>query len=205
VKSKEGSTKENLIKISVELFSRQGFSGTSIRQIASAEGIKESSIYYHFANKEAILQAILDYQIQGFQKAEEIIAEARPKLDSITDPVEAWMAGVQAFVAAMPPLSQKIGRVIFNEIYYHQGCRRFYLDVLQKARLELTEDILSSMVARGMIHCPDIPKTAFCYVSLLQGFDIKHNLQIMEGRDPEECRKELLEHIRYFIGNLKQF
>ncbi|MBD5093248.1 MAG: TetR/AcrR family transcriptional regulator [Subdoligranulum sp.] len=52
-------TKENILMVSLELFSQRGFSAVSIRDICKEVNIKESSIYYHFQNKRAILEELL--------------------------------------------------------------------------------------------------------------------------------------------------
>ncbi len=54
-----GNTKERLIEAALELFAEKGYDGTSVDEIAQAVGIKGPSIYDHFKNKEAILQAIV--------------------------------------------------------------------------------------------------------------------------------------------------
>ena len=45
--------------MSLDLFSVQGFEATSISQIASAVGIRKASLYSHFENKQAILDALV--------------------------------------------------------------------------------------------------------------------------------------------------
>ena len=73
----------------VELFSRKGFHGTSVRELARKAGIKESSLYNHYQGKEAILEAILAYQLEGFQRAAEALDQLKmTPVDDITDPVE---------------------------------------------------------------------------------------------------------------------
>ena len=52
-------TKETILMVSLELFSQRGFSAVSIRDICKKVNIKESSIYYHFQNKRAILEELL--------------------------------------------------------------------------------------------------------------------------------------------------
>jgi AcrR family transcriptional regulator len=44
---------------SLEFFSKNGYAGASIRQIAKAVGIRESAIYNHYKSKEEIFLAIL--------------------------------------------------------------------------------------------------------------------------------------------------
>ena len=55
------NNKEKIFEKSIALFSENGYEGVSIRKIASAVGIKESSIYNHYKSKESILDAILAY------------------------------------------------------------------------------------------------------------------------------------------------
>ncbi len=54
------TTKEKIILESLKLFSRKGFDGVSMREIAAAVGIKGASIYNHFKGKEEIFNAIFD-------------------------------------------------------------------------------------------------------------------------------------------------
>lgn len=44
--------KENMINVALELFSKKGYSGVSVRDICGELGLKESALYYHFKNKE---------------------------------------------------------------------------------------------------------------------------------------------------------
>lgn len=53
-------TKSEILRVSLELFTERGFEGTSVRDIAEALGITKSSLYYHFASKEAIIRALLE-------------------------------------------------------------------------------------------------------------------------------------------------
>lgn len=57
----ELTRREELIKTAVELFSRQGFNGTSIRDIARSRGISTANMYHHFKNKEDLFFASLEY------------------------------------------------------------------------------------------------------------------------------------------------
>ena len=54
-----GNTKQDILKAALDLFSVQGFEATSISQIAGAVGIRKASLYSHFENKQAILDALV--------------------------------------------------------------------------------------------------------------------------------------------------
>lgn len=52
-------TREKIITVSLDLFSKKGFDAVSVRDISGAVGIKESSLYNHFKNKQDIFDTIL--------------------------------------------------------------------------------------------------------------------------------------------------
>ena len=54
------NTREALLDDALEQFSSKGFGGTSIRDLARAVGIRESSVYKHFASKQALLDALIE-------------------------------------------------------------------------------------------------------------------------------------------------
>ncbi|MGM9579588.1 MAG: TetR/AcrR family transcriptional regulator [Evtepia sp.] len=54
-----GNTKREILEASLDLFSVQGFEATSVSQIANAVGIRKASLYSHFENKQAILDALV--------------------------------------------------------------------------------------------------------------------------------------------------
>ena len=52
------NTPDKLLAVAIDLFSRKGFKGTSIRDIASNLGMTTSNIYHFFGTKAGILTAI---------------------------------------------------------------------------------------------------------------------------------------------------
>tara|TARA_R110001592_G_scaffold240929_2_gene501250 strand:- start:75933 stop:76526 length:594 start_codon:yes stop_codon:yes gene_type:complete len=59
------NSKEELLEAAIDLFSANGYAGTSIRDIAKAVGRSVSNVYHHFGNKEELWLAILEYSVQG--------------------------------------------------------------------------------------------------------------------------------------------
>lgn len=55
-------TKDKILEVSLSLFSQRGFSAVSVRDIASAVGVRESAMYKHFSSKQAVFdQLVADY------------------------------------------------------------------------------------------------------------------------------------------------
>lgn len=63
-----GNTKQEILDAALELFSVQGFEATSIAQIAGAVGIRKASLYSHFENKQAILDALVQEVLEQYEE-----------------------------------------------------------------------------------------------------------------------------------------
>ncbi|MBL8953039.1 MAG: TetR/AcrR family transcriptional regulator [Myxococcaceae bacterium] len=57
-KSEERDTRQNILDAALDLFSENGFFGTSMRDIAKQVGVRESALYHHFKSKDAIVHGL---------------------------------------------------------------------------------------------------------------------------------------------------
>ncbi|MFE6645643.1 TetR/AcrR family transcriptional regulator [Nocardioides sp. NPDC057772] len=73
--------REQILDAAARLFTGSGFAATSTREIADEVGIRQASLYYHFAGKDEILGELLEKTV-------------RPTLDSLDD--LAQVAGPEA-------------------------------------------------------------------------------------------------------------
>jgi AcrR family transcriptional regulator len=51
-------TRQRILDVALDLFTEQGFDGTSLRQIAEQLGVTKAALYYHFESKDDILMAL---------------------------------------------------------------------------------------------------------------------------------------------------
>src|ERR1043165_636565 len=51
-----------IVRVAMRLFSERGFRGTTTKEIAHAAGVSEAIIFRHFATKEELYTAIIDYK-----------------------------------------------------------------------------------------------------------------------------------------------
>jgi TetR/AcrR family transcriptional regulator len=54
--------RQQLLNAAISLFSKNGFSGTTTKEIARAAGVTEALVFRHFPTKDALYSAILDYK-----------------------------------------------------------------------------------------------------------------------------------------------
>jgi len=91
-----GTTKQRILTEAEKLFAVRGFEGTGIEEIARNAGIRKSVIYYHFKNKDQILQTMLDdFVARGvaFKKGffERYAANFMEKLDVVMEEMIEFM------------------------------------------------------------------------------------------------------------------
>ena len=58
-----GDTREAILVEASKLFSRRGYFGTSTRDIASAVGIRQPSLFHHFGSKLEIMESLFSYDL----------------------------------------------------------------------------------------------------------------------------------------------
>ena len=76
----EAPTKERIIEAAVDLFYRQGYNATSLRQIADGVGLQVGSLYNHMSSKEQLLFDIMrEVMEELIEHTEEEMAVAGPE------------------------------------------------------------------------------------------------------------------------------
>ena len=78
-KTDGSKTKEHILKAAESLFSAEGYDGTSVARIAKQAGVNKGAIYYHFKNKEDILNELFK------SLTKQVLEVINKSIDSIHD------------------------------------------------------------------------------------------------------------------------
>lgn len=78
-------TKETIQVAALNLFSKKGYSSASVRDIAGAIGIKDSSLYFHFKNKQAILDSLTEKYISMCEEMMGFVSHISEGIVTISD------------------------------------------------------------------------------------------------------------------------
>ena len=62
----KSSTRGEILEAALDLFAVNGYEATSISQLADAVGIRKASLYSHFANKQDILDTVVETVLKGY-------------------------------------------------------------------------------------------------------------------------------------------
>jgi AcrR family transcriptional regulator len=68
------SRRNVIVAAAVTVFARQGFSDTSIQEVATEAGVAPTAVYYHFSGKEELFEAALRNVLDAINQ---VVAEAR--------------------------------------------------------------------------------------------------------------------------------
>lgn len=143
------TTKEKIFDVSLDLFSQKGFDAVSVREIAREVGIRESSIYNHYKNKEAILDTIIDY----FMSEIALSSPPEEEMEKLMETPELFFKiGAKAFIGRMStPKTEKIWRIISIELYHNEKIREFFKKELLGVPINSWEEIFAKMMEKGVI------------------------------------------------------
>jgi TetR/AcrR family transcriptional regulator len=78
-----------ILKAATIVFSRKGFDGTRIAEIAERAGLPKANVYYYFTSKEKIYAAAISHLIDGWDDALKHIRVDRDPLESLESYVRA--------------------------------------------------------------------------------------------------------------------
>src|ERR1700691_1913455 len=88
------STRERILDVALELFTRQGYDKTSLRDIAERLGITKAALYYHFERKQDIL---LELHLRLHALGREVL-EQLEQLEDGQARADAWPGLVDRFI-----------------------------------------------------------------------------------------------------------
>src|SRR5258706_1805615 len=56
--------KEEILDVATRLFAERGYDGASMNDVAERVGMRKASLFYHFATKDALYEAVLNRLIE---------------------------------------------------------------------------------------------------------------------------------------------
>lgn len=190
--------KGRIILASLKLFARSGYHAVSVRDIAKEVGIKDASIYSHFAGKDDLLDAIVNRFKVAFKASVPDVSEF-DRIMNVCDPRSFLVRGFTIFRERLedPVMAWTYFVLIrekFDDDRAAQAWQRHKETVIQ-----YVAEAFSAMMRRGTIRECDPVRLARVYeypVFILME-DYVHRL--CEGEDTSELSREFIDHIDFFL------
>ena len=133
-------TKERILAAALEMFSKNGYAGTNIRELSASLGLVKSGVYKHSESKEAIWNALLDQMIayygEHFGSSEHLppvpdSLEALTRLTMQMVNITVHDEKINPFIIRLSSIStaESVGKYLYANIRMKQMerpmCRRF--------------------------------------------------------------------------------
>jgi len=182
----ETQTKQRILQAAQRLFASRGYEGTTTRDLASAAGVAEGTLFRHFENKKAIL---IEVATQGWV---EILMDLLTELSEMGS----YKAVAQVMRRRMLRMreSADMMKVCFTEAQFHPELRdRIQSDVIVKMT-DVAEAFFQTAMDRGIYRRtnPKIVAQVFLGMFAIAGFS--HETVMEPGASPK-AMQELAEGI----------
>lgn len=201
-KETKRNTRQKIFEAAAGLFANKGYSGVSMREIASKAGIKESSIYNHFHSKEDILDSLLNYFSENMANYRPSIEEVNKLLDFMT-PEEVFKQIIISFGRNLNGILDHVARLVFTEQFRNEKAKELMLEKMIAEPSRYIEDILKIMAGKKLIR--DINAGLFAaeynYALLAITFEYAHAVNSGEATGPIIAK--MFRHVAFFCEYLK--
>ena len=156
-------TKERILAAALEMFSKNGYAGTNIRELAASLGMGKSSMYRHFESKEEIWNALLHEMIAYYAEHFCSPEHLPPAPDSLEGLVAMTMR-----MADFTVHDEKIvmtRKVLSIEQFRDERARELATRHFLTGLTEMFTQIFAGMMDNGLLRQDDPKMLAFSYTA----------------------------------------
>jgi AcrR family transcriptional regulator len=108
----KNSTKDRIVEAAVQLFSRQGFAGSSTHEIARLAGVSEVTVFRHFPRKKDLFWAATESRLRRLRISKELLG----RLDADESPRTA-LPGVVALLVETFHNQPEMVRLLYLSLF----------------------------------------------------------------------------------------
>lgn len=175
-------------------FAAQGFTATSLDDIARDARLTKGAVYHHFANKQALFQTVLS-ELED----ETVTAITESSLRAATKGASSWdaaLAGLDAFLdRCLDPVYQ---RICFLEGPLALGFACWW-EMGERHEISLIQGLLADLHADGLIETDDVDTLT----RLVFGSLIAAALDIARSAQPADTRNRVRDAVTRMIWGLR--
>jgi AcrR family transcriptional regulator len=194
----DGTTRERILEAALDLFARQGFAGTSVRQLARAVGLRESSLYNHFASKEAIYHALVD--AHGPASSAERLRS--PRFRALRDDPAGFcrLYAAELLEQWCDPREQRFQELVTTERNRMVSERAHYYETLFTEESGLVADYFRDFALAGRVATPNARETARLFMAGLTFVRLEHFIVPAEPAPHDVARDALDRFLETFLA-----
>lgn len=201
------TTKERIIDEALTLFAVKGYQGTSVKNIADAVGIKDSSLYKHFKSKKEIFDTIVQEMSVRMERMsrenglpdENDMDEAAELYGSISENGLLMLSERIFLFYLRDEFAARFRRMLVIEQYRDKEVYGVYRGLFMDAAISYQTELFAEMIKRGVFEGKDPEAMAVNFYApiffLLNKYDQEPN---REEEALKALRKQVLEFSRLY-------
>ncbi|WP_405643065.1 TetR/AcrR family transcriptional regulator [Streptomyces sp. NBC_00019] len=159
------ATRQKLYEAAVTLIAEQGFSATTVDEIAERAGVAKGTVYYNFASKSVLFEELLRHGVGLLTASLRDAAERTAREGgSKTDALDAMIRAGLVFIDRYPAFTQ----LYVAELWRTNRAWQSTLLVVRQQAVAVIEDVLREGIANGEFHeAIDVSLTASALVGMV--------------------------------------
>ncbi|MGP3971576.1 TetR/AcrR family transcriptional regulator [Streptomyces sp. 6N223] len=107
--TRRGATRRRLYEAAIALIAEQGFSATTVDQIAERAGVAKGTVYYNFAGKTELFEELLRHGVRSLTASLQEVADAAfAERGRAADALDAMARAGLGFIARHPAFTRLI-------------------------------------------------------------------------------------------------
>ena len=188
----ERNTRELIMQEALNLFAEKGYAAVSMRDIATAVGIRASSIYNHFSGKQELFDALVQKANNIKNSLQAVFLNAFSKVEAVEE--EAFVQTGVFFLTGylQNPQIAPLLRVLECERFHNEDADRAWRELMISAPMEHEVNIFKMLKMRGIIEDENAEDLAVEYQSAI--------LLAYFTKDLEQLQRQLRRFYRRIFG-----
>jgi len=195
------NTKQKILNSSLELFSRQGFGETSVREIAKSVGIQQGALYNHFKNKDHILETLVN----------ELMSSAIVTIFEDKNPSELSEKGKSLLtniamtfkLLSFDSKNEALFKLIMQEMYKNIKIRDLYHEYFYQFNVKKLSSAFFSMMQNEQIKSSDPLLLANEFLSPLFFYQSQVVLLKIDGKSTSSAIMLFDKHVDFFWESVR--
>ena len=156
-------TKDRILTAALEMFSKNGYAGTNIRELTASLGLVKSSMYRHFESKEEIWNSLLDEMIAYYDQRFGSPEHLPPVPGSLEELVAMTMRMVDFTVHDEKIIMTR--KLLTIEQFRDNRARTLATKHFLTGLTEMFTHIFAGMMDKGLLRRDDPAMLAFAYTA----------------------------------------
>ncbi len=156
-------TRQRLLDVSLRLFVRRGYAGTTVRDIADASGLSVGLMFHYFPTKQALLQ-------EHARRIDAAVAAVARRLEPGARPLDAFAAVAETVLASLDDPRARDVFLLASQILSLDSIPRSVKRLIRATRsIDASVPLVRSGQLRGEIRDGDPRALAIAFWGALQG------------------------------------